>query len=430
MHINKQCMTLPTMGFFKFPQTLENFFQSLVNADNLTKVQLYGKYLEFYKKNDNMEYIPEKIAKGRIRRFYNGLHPKAINTSVHLINEKTIKSDQFLVLNTLRPFTCLSWSSPHMINILQTTKHMFVDGTFLSAPSPFTQLFTIAAWDKATQKYYICNYTLLQGKKAENYEFFFNNLKFIVPGLNPLLITSDFESEYCKRTNGYLEKNNRKLNEKINHRKPGLNSLIHILKKEEDQQAIKYYAKLFKETTKNKNYFYNEKDLEKRIQEEKQDWTRIVDKLRKKEYFPPQQEKTINYKTIINNYDVEDILITRKKFKNRPIKKKQTVKKNNLNKIKNSVKTKTKKKNKIGKKIQYSQKVAKNRPITKKQTVKKNNLNKIKNTVKTKTKKKNKVDKKIQYSQKVAKKRPITKKQTVKKNNLKKIKDNVKKKPI
>ncbi|KAJ6227320.1 hypothetical protein M0813_09901 [Anaeramoeba flamelloides] len=360
MHINKQCMTLPTMGFFKFPQTLENFFQSLVNADNLTKVQLYGKYLEFYKKNDNMEYIPEKIAKGRIRRFYNELHPKAINTSVHLINEKTIKSDQFLVLNTLRPFTCLSWSSPHMINILQTTKHMFVDGTFLSAPSPFTQLFTIAAWDKATQKYYICNYTLLQGKKAENYEFFFNNLKFIVPGLNPLLITSDFESgitlaineyfprskivhckfhfvqclirkidglkmektvrlqkfkddlkslqfteiqnfipkweqivdkyrgdekyenvmtyfynyfieisiqnwnysilpEYCKRTNGYLEKNNRKLNEKINHRKPGLNSLIHILKKEEDQQAIKYYAKLFKETTKNKNYFYNEK---------------------------------------------------------------------------------------------------------------------------------------------------------------------------
>ncbi|KAJ6241511.1 hypothetical protein M0813_23144 [Anaeramoeba flamelloides] len=176
----------------------------------------------------------------------------------------------------------------------------------------------IPKWEQIVDKY----------RGDEKYEnvmtYFYNNflLKYPIQNWNYSILP-----EYCKRTNGYLEKNNRKLNEKINHRKPGLNSLIHILKKEEDQQAIKYYAKLFKETTKNKNYFYNEKDLEKRIQEEKQDWTRIVDKLRKKEYFPPQQEKTINYKTIINNYDVEDILITRKKFKNRPIKKNKQLRK-------------------------------------------------------------------------------------------------------
>ncbi|KAJ6226415.1 hypothetical protein M0813_10844 [Anaeramoeba flamelloides] len=412
------------MGFYKFPQTLENFFSTLVNAKNLTKVQLYEKYLEFYEKNDNIEYIPEKIAKGRIKRFYKELHPKAINASIHLINEHTIRGDQFLILNTLRPFTCLSWSSPLMLHLLQSTKHIFVDGTFLSAPAPFTQLFTIAAWDDATEKYYVCNYTLLQGKKAENYEFFFHNLKFLVPGLKPRLITSDFEAgitcainenfpkskivhckfhfvqclvrkieslkmeetlklkkfkedlkslqetkiedfiskweqivkeykedekfetiliyfyknfllkypienwnysilpDYCKRTNGYLEKNNRKLNEKIDHRKPGLNSLIYILKNEEELQAKKYHAKMFHETMRNKNFPYDERDLERRIQEEKTKWRIITKKLRQKDYFPHQKEKSITYKKIINNYDVEDLLTTRKKFKKRPIKRK------------------------------------------------------------------------------------------------------------
>ncbi|KAJ6227448.1 hypothetical protein M0813_09687 [Anaeramoeba flamelloides] len=266
---------------------------------------------------------------------------------------------------------------------------MFVDGTFLSAPSPFTQLFTIAAWDKATQKYYICNYTLLQGKKAENYEFFFNNLKFIVPGLNPLLITSDFESGITLAINEYFPRSKivhckfhfvQCLIRKIDGLK--MEKTVRLQKFKDDLKSLQFteiqnfipkweqIVDKYRGDEKYENvmtYFYNNfllkypiqnwnysilpeycKHLEKRIQEEKQDWTRIVDKLRKKEYFPPQQEKTINYKTIINNYDVEDILITRKKFKNRPIKKKQTVKKNNLNKIKNSVKTK-KKKNKIGK---------------------------------------------------------------------------------
>ncbi|KAJ6249453.1 hypothetical protein M0813_16873 [Anaeramoeba flamelloides] len=435
---------------------METSFSSLIQAENLTKVDLYQKYLEFYERNDNVEYISERIAKGRIRRFYNEMHPKAINTSIHLINEKTIRRSQFLILNTLRPFTCLSWSSPLMLNILQSSKHIFVDGTFLSAPAPFTQLFTIAAWNEETQHYYLCNYTLLQGKKAENYEFFFHNLKFIIPGLNPVLITSDFEAgitlaineyfkktkilhckfhfvqclvrkidslkieksekctqfkkdlkrlaktkikyfisnwekiidkyqsyekfrsvliyfyknfllkypienwnysvlkKYTKRTNGYLEKNNRKLNEKFDHRKPGLNGLIYVLKQEEERQTKLYQARMFNETSKYKNNPYNTKDLEILIEKEKPKWQKIVERLRNKNYFPVQNEKANNYQKIIQNYDVDDLMVSRKKFHNRPIKNKKKLEKDNLNiEISSSKKnnTKTKKKSISKKKI-------------------------------------------------------------------------------
>ncbi|KAJ6242341.1 hypothetical protein M0813_22475 [Anaeramoeba flamelloides] len=149
------------------------------------------------------------------------------------------------------------------------------------------------------RKYFISKWGQIvkEYKGDEQYEtiliYFYKNflLKYPRENWNYSILT-----DYCKRTNGYLEKNNRKLNEKIDHRKPGLNSLIYVLKNEEELQAKKYHVKMFHETTRNKNFEYDETDLEKRIQKEKTKWKIITDKLRKKDYFPHQKEKSITYK--------------------------------------------------------------------------------------------------------------------------------------
>ncbi|KAJ6230801.1 hypothetical protein M0813_06369 [Anaeramoeba flamelloides] len=417
---------------------MENFFSTLTREENVSKQELFQRYLRFYKEHDNIEYVPERLAKGRIKRFYNDIHPKSINASIHHINEQSISGDQFLVLNTLRPFTVLSWSSPLMLNILQSTRHMFVDGTFLSAPSPFTQLFIIAAYNEQTRNYYVCNYTLLQGKKTENYEFVFNMLKFLVPGLNPTLITSDFEQsiinalninfpsarivhckfhyaqcitrkikglkmvkrtklkeftrslielsatpvdqfrkrwdhivvkyqkrekykivlnyfyntflvrfpihnwnysilgESFKHTNGFLENNNGVLNKAFKNRKPGLNTLIYILKKHEDSQSRLFNSRMNKELKKDKNNYYNAREIEDRIEIEKSKWVKLQNQLKDTHFSPVQEETQINYKNINKFYNSENVLKHRTNF-NKAEKLKKKKKQENIEKSKKNI---------------------------------------------------------------------------------------------
>ncbi|KAJ6245105.1 hypothetical protein M0813_20622 [Anaeramoeba flamelloides] len=203
---------------------------------------------------------------------------------------------------------------------------MFVDGTFLSAPSPFTQLFIIAAYNEQTRNYYVCNYTLLQGKKTENYEFVFNMLKFLVPGLNPTLITSDFEQrESFKHTNGFLENNNGVLNKAFKNRKPGLNTLIYILKKHEDSQSRLFNSRMNKELKKDKNNYYNAREIEDRIEIEKSKWVKLQNQLKDTHFSPVQEETQINYKNINKFYNSENVLKHRTNFnKAEKLKKKKT----------------------------------------------------------------------------------------------------------
>ncbi|KAJ6235351.1 hypothetical protein M0813_28632 [Anaeramoeba flamelloides] len=313
---------------------MESFFSSLTRKENLTKQELYQEYLRYYKQQDNVEYFPEKIAKGRIKRFYSDLHPKSINASIHHINEQTINGEQFLILNTLRPFTSLSWSSPLMLNILQAARHIFVDGTFLSAPSPFTQLFIIAAYNEQTQNYYFTrslnelNFTKKKKlkKKWEQIVFkyqdddkykiiliyFYNTflIRFPIINWNYSILGDGF-----KHTNVFLENNNGQLNKEFKNRKPGLNNLIYILKKHEDLQSRLFNSRMNKELKKDKTNYYHHREIEDRLELEKKGWLKIQKIIKETNYFPTQNEKVINYKTINEHYDNTKVLKHRKSFK-------------------------------------------------------------------------------------------------------------------
>lgn len=79
----------------------------------------------------------------------------------------------------------------YFFQILRESKHWFVDGTFLSAPQLFYQLYVILV-----EKYggvHPVAYALLQNKQTATYAEMINRLKELVPDLSPEKISCDFE---------------------------------------------------------------------------------------------------------------------------------------------------------------------------------------------------------------------------------------------
>lgn len=74
---------------------------------------------------------------------------------------------------------------------LATTRHLYCDGTFKSAPKPFLQIYSIHGDIDGTVK--PLAYAMLLNKKMSTYKLLFQLLKSTIPGMSIDFFTSDFE---------------------------------------------------------------------------------------------------------------------------------------------------------------------------------------------------------------------------------------------
>ena len=79
-----------------------------------------------------------------------------------------------------------------MANLMTTTTHLFVDGTFDFVPRPFVQLLVVLALDQLTGRTFPVAYGLLRNKSKKLYTYFFTVLKECGP-FRARFVASDFE---------------------------------------------------------------------------------------------------------------------------------------------------------------------------------------------------------------------------------------------
>jgi hypothetical protein len=78
------------------------------------------------------------------------------------------------------------------LNLLQRAAELFVDGTFKTTPEPFTQIYSIHG--KVLGKVVPLVYALLPNKNRRSYDRLLEELKRLLPNLNPRSIMLDYEA--------------------------------------------------------------------------------------------------------------------------------------------------------------------------------------------------------------------------------------------
>lgn len=91
------------------------------------------------------------------------------------------------------------WATNECIALLRYNSHTFIDCTFKSTPSQFTQCLIIMVYDHATELYIPCVYALLTGKNECLYSSIFHEIIVLLEyNWMPKIITTDFEMALIK----------------------------------------------------------------------------------------------------------------------------------------------------------------------------------------------------------------------------------------
>lgn len=149
---------------------------------------------DLVKKMPSYENLKKTLYKHRLKAL------QAKRTRFHRVEKVEVPGvfKQFLLADYMeKKNRVLRFASPKGRETLKTAKHFFGDGTFKSAPPPFTQLYAIHADTGSTEEANgivpVC-YAFLPNKKQKTYEIMFNLLKSQVPEMNPKTFTTDYES--------------------------------------------------------------------------------------------------------------------------------------------------------------------------------------------------------------------------------------------
>ena len=112
-----------------------------------------------------------------------------------------LNGEDFTFIDNKNPHY-FSFGTADSLKMLCSSDHMFVDGTFKSSPSLFTQLYSIHTESSVLNNTLSVLYALLPNKSKATYIVFFNDLRNICAQhdliLNPRLITVDFEQSCLK----------------------------------------------------------------------------------------------------------------------------------------------------------------------------------------------------------------------------------------
>ena len=77
------------------------------------------------------------------------------------------------------------------LQLLQQCNHWFMDGTFSTVPTMYTQLYTVHGLTE--NRTIPCVYVLLPTKQQQTYTYMFNQMLLLNPRLNPISVMCDFE---------------------------------------------------------------------------------------------------------------------------------------------------------------------------------------------------------------------------------------------
>lgn len=108
----------------------------------------------------------------------------------------SLDNQDFIVIDHHNP-RYFTFGTTQLIHDLCAADHLFMDGTFKSCPSPFSQLYTIHIESSVLNGTIPTLYSFLPNKTKAMYTLLFNELRTITLQhdlvLNPKVITVDFE---------------------------------------------------------------------------------------------------------------------------------------------------------------------------------------------------------------------------------------------
>lgn len=110
---------------------------------------------------------------------------------------KTVDGRQFLLHdNHSKENRILIFLTDRNLNLLESNGHWFVDGTFKTVPSLFSQLFTVHVLK--SEQVFAAAYVLMMKRTEESYREVLQQLKTLRPNLRPSSIMMDFEIQVMK----------------------------------------------------------------------------------------------------------------------------------------------------------------------------------------------------------------------------------------
>ncbi|KAJ6247029.1 hypothetical protein M0813_19076 [Anaeramoeba flamelloides] len=177
-----------------FAPDIDNIMSKMIEEKNSTS-EIFTNLIQYSEKNNTQltPFLTQKQIKNKITYRIQSQRPESTLEKITGGNELTMEGYTFLQIYQEIPHRIISWSSYESLNIMRSSAHLFVDGTFLTAPKGFSQLIILSVWDTQTNCFVVTNYTLIDSKLEDNYESLFYLLFKKIPNFSPQFITCDFE---------------------------------------------------------------------------------------------------------------------------------------------------------------------------------------------------------------------------------------------
>jgi hypothetical protein len=151
-------------------------------------------------KNENYPGLPRSINEFVLEGipYYNKNDLMPFNKSFLFLGKwrMSLNNQDFIIIDHFNP-RFITFGTAQSLQDLCEAEHVFMDGTFKSAPSPFSQLYTIHIESTVSNSTVPVLYSFLPNKTKSTYTLLFNELRNITLKhdlvLNPKFISIDFE---------------------------------------------------------------------------------------------------------------------------------------------------------------------------------------------------------------------------------------------
>jgi hypothetical protein len=160
--------------------------------------QILGHELQHLSQQAAVEMAPLSIIRRAIRsakQKRNAVHPLPTDRTFAIPDEyKTLENGEAFLLHDSGiqdPSRILIFGTARTTRLLVQAQHWFLDGTFKIVPELFYQLYTVHAL--ISGDVIPCLYVLLPNKTQATYLRLFQEMKALVPDLQPSTMTMDFE---------------------------------------------------------------------------------------------------------------------------------------------------------------------------------------------------------------------------------------------
>ena len=160
--------------------------------------QILGLKLQHLSQQAAVELTPLPTIRRAIRsckQKVNAVHPLPKTRSFPIPDEyKTLDNgEDFLLYDSgqLDPNRIIVFGTNRAARLLIESQNWFMDGTFKIVPQLFYQLYSVHALNRGDV--IPCLYVLLSNKTEDTYTRLFTDIKALIPALDPLTVTMDYE---------------------------------------------------------------------------------------------------------------------------------------------------------------------------------------------------------------------------------------------